>query len=205
MRQQGRLTEWHDEKGYGFATPEGGGPRTFVHIRAFSYRERRPRKGDLISYQPAKDERGRPRAENVLFKGLSSEAPPHVDTPRGVTPVVWFVALFMAAVTTLSIRGSVAWFVPLIYLTASLALFIVYAFDKSAAMNRRWRTSEATLHVCALLGGWPGALIAQRLFRHKSKKTEFQAATWFIVAGHVVLAIALAAGWIEAPPPFGGN
>jgi uncharacterized membrane protein YsdA (DUF1294 family)/cold shock CspA family protein len=205
MRQQGRLTEWHDEKGYGFASPEGGGPRTFVHIRAFSYRERRPRKGDLISYQPAKDERGRPRAENVLFKGLSSETPPRDDKPRGLTAVVWFAAIFMVAVTTLSVRGNLAWFVPLIYLTASLILFIAYAFDKSAAMNRRWRTSEATLHLGALLGGWPGALIAQRLFRHKSKKTEFQAATWFIVAAHLAAATALAAGFIEAPPPFGGT
>jgi uncharacterized membrane protein YsdA (DUF1294 family) len=141
----------------------------------------------------------------VLFKGLSSETRPRDDQPRGLTPVAWFAAFFMAAVTTLSLHGGLAWFVPLIYLTASLVLFIAYAFDKSAAMNRRWRTSEATLHLGALLGGWPGALIAQRLFRHKSKKAEFQVTTWFIVAVHLAAAIALAAGWIEAPPPFGGS
>jgi uncharacterized membrane protein YsdA (DUF1294 family) len=65
---------------------------------------------------------------------------------------------------------------------ASLIAFLLYAFDKAAAMNRRWRTTEATLLLTGLLGGWPGALVAQGLFRHKSKKMEFLVPFWFSVA-----------------------
>jgi uncharacterized membrane protein YsdA (DUF1294 family) len=50
---------------------------------------------------------------------------------------------------------------------------------------------EQTLHVFALLGGWPGALVAQRWLRHKSKKASFQVAFWVTV---VVNCVAL--GWL---------
>ena len=63
----------------------------------------------------------------------------------------------------------------LLNLAASVASIVVYALDKSAARHGRWRTSESTLHLLALIGGWPGALVAQRLFRHKSRKPSFQA------------------------------
>lgn len=70
--------------------------------------------------------------------------------------------------------------------------FCVYAFDKSAAMNRRWRTIEEALHRLSLIGGWPGALIAQRLFHHKSKKASFQGTFWFTVIVHLAAVSALA-------------
>lgn len=63
-----------------------------------------------------------------------------------------------------------------LYLAASAASLVVYAVDKSAARHDRWRVSESTLHLLALIGGWPGALVAQWLFRHKSRKASFQAA-----------------------------
>jgi uncharacterized membrane protein YsdA (DUF1294 family) len=63
-----------------------------------------------------------------------------------------------------------------LYLAASAASIVVYAVDKSAARHGRWRARESALHLLALMGGWPGALVAQRLFRHKSRKPSFQAA-----------------------------
>ncbi|MDP3638593.1 MAG: DUF1294 domain-containing protein, partial [Azonexus sp.] len=56
-----------------------------------------------------------------------------------------------------------------------------YALDKSAAQGGRWRTQESTLHLLALIGGWPGALIAQNRLRHKSRKTSFQLVFWMTV------------------------
>jgi uncharacterized membrane protein YsdA (DUF1294 family) len=62
----------------------------------------------------------------------------------------------------------------LIYLAASVVTFIAYAIDKSAARKGRWRTKEGTLHVLAMIGGWPGAFVAQRVLRHKSRKQPFR-------------------------------
>jgi uncharacterized membrane protein YsdA (DUF1294 family) len=60
------------------------------------------------------------------------------------------------------------------YLAASVASLLAYNADKSAAQSGRWRVKESTLHMLALLGGWPGAFVAQRVFRHKSRKPSFQ-------------------------------
>ena len=63
----------------------------------------------------------------------------------------------------------------------SALAFIAYAVDKSAARNNRWRIKESTLHLLSLFGGWPGALLAQLVVRHKSKKQSFQSAFWLTV------------------------
>ena len=68
-----------------------------------------------------------------------------------------------------------------LYTGTSILAFIAYHFDKSAAVHNRWRTPERTLHLIALLGGWPGALVAQRLVRHKSAKPSFQMVFWLTV------------------------
>jgi uncharacterized membrane protein YsdA (DUF1294 family) len=88
-----------------------------------------------------------------------------------------FVALVAGSAFVGKLPGAVAWF----YLAASLAAFLAYALDKSAARNGRWRTQESTLHLIGLAGGWPGALAAQRLLRHKSRKQSFQIVFWATV------------------------
>lgn len=72
------------------------------------------------------------------------------------------------------------------YLLASLICFGVYAFDKSAAIAERRRISEASLIAWGLLGGWPGAILAQEVFRHKTKKLMFRMAFWLSVITHLV-------------------
>jgi cold shock CspA family protein len=67
MRQQGRLTEWNDDRGFGFITPRGGGDRVFVHISAFPRDMRRPVVMALVTYAVDQDNRGRRRAVEVLF------------------------------------------------------------------------------------------------------------------------------------------
>lgn len=80
-----------------------------------------------------------------------------------------------------------AWFaglpvlVSLVYLAMSLATLAAYAADKSAAQANRRRIPENTLHLFALLGGWPGALVAQQWLRHKSVKASFLAMFWTTV------------------------
>ena len=53
------------------------------------------------------------------------------------------------------------------YVLMSTLAFALYGVDKRRAARGAWRISEATLHTIELLGGWPGALLGQRMFRHK--------------------------------------
>jgi uncharacterized membrane protein YsdA (DUF1294 family) len=56
----------------------------------------------------------------------------------------------------------------------SLVSFIAYGLDKRQATNGGRRVSERALHLMGFLGGWPGALIGQRQFRHKTRKASFR-------------------------------
>ena len=78
-----------------------------------------------------------------------------------------------------------AW-VAVVYVVASVMAFVAYGVDKSAAVNRRWRVSESVLLTFGLLGGWPGAILGQTTFRHKTRKLRFQQAFWGTVALNVV-------------------
>ena len=78
-----------------------------------------------------------------------------------------------------------------LYIVASMAAFVAYGADKSAAQSGRWRTPESTLHVLSLIGGWPGALVAQRVFRHKSRKRSFRAAFYATVALNCIALLSL--------------
>ena len=84
----------------------------------------------------------------------------------------------------------------LAYLAMSMITYASYARDKSAARAARRRTPEKTLHLMALLGGWPGALLAQRRLRHKSSKTSFLVTFWLtVVVNLALLAWAVSGGW----------
>ncbi|MFN7643297.1 MAG: DUF1294 domain-containing protein [Burkholderiales bacterium] len=90
--------------------------------------------------------------------------------------------------------GAVWPWILLVYLVASAITFAVYAHDKRAAVRGAHRVSERTLHWLALVGGWPGALLAQRLLRHKTRKPFFRTMLRLTIGLHVVLLAALAAG-----------
>ncbi len=66
-------------------------------------------------------------------------------------------------------------------LIINTATFLVFGYDKYAARKKMWRVRESTLHVLALIGGSPAALVAQQLFRHKTVKRSFQLVYWGIV------------------------
>ena len=73
----------------------------------------------------------------------------------------------------------------------SLATFIAYGLDKKRAINGARRIPERTLHLLAFFGGWPGALIAQRQFRHKTQKVMFRLVFWLLLALHVGIVAAV--------------
>ncbi|MCU1750173.1 DUF1294 domain-containing protein [Pseudomonas sp. 6D_7.1_Bac1] len=72
------------------------------------------------------------------------------------------------------------------YAIVSLLAFFLYWNDKRKARTDRWRTPENILHAVELAGGWPGALLAQQAFRHKTRKVSYQLVFWIIVLLHQV-------------------
>lgn len=86
-----------------------------------------------------------------------------------IFPILFFILLFAAAYA-----GALPYAVFALYLGVSAVTFVVYANDKSAARAKQRRTRESTLHACSLAGGWPGALLAQNMLRHKSIKQPFR-------------------------------
>lgn len=110
----------------------------------------------------------------------------------------WPLVLTAGFVTVLALaclNGRAPLSVVGLYAAASLVAFIAYAADKSAAQNNARRTPENTLHLFALLGGWPGALLAQRKFRHKTQKASFRTVFWLTVIFNCG-----ALGWLLAAP-----
>lgn len=67
----------------------------------------------------------------------------------------------------------------------SLIAGLLFAFDKRAASRGRRRIPERSLHLVELLGGWPGAVVASRVFRHKSSKTRYQVILLAIAMLHI--------------------
>jgi len=95
--------------------------------------------------------------------------------------VVGLAFLFVALVCALAAAGHLPVAVPVLYAAASATAFVLYRLDKGAALAGARRTPEDTLLVLGLLGGWPGAVIAQRVLRHKSHKASFQLMFWMTV------------------------
>jgi uncharacterized membrane protein YsdA (DUF1294 family) len=108
-------------------------------------------------------------------------------------PVLIFAALYTLATLLWRVPG----WVGVGYALASLACFAAYALDKAAARAREPRTPERTLLLLGLVGGWPGAVLAQQWLRHKSSKASFRGKFWITV-------LANGAAFIYAAGRFGG-
>ena len=52
--------------------------------------------------------------------------------------------------------------------------FIVYGIDKYKAKKAKWRISEATLLLLAILGGSIGAWMGMKVWHHKTKHKKFK-------------------------------
>lgn len=98
--------------------------------------------------------------------------------------------LFLLSIIVALLIGVVPALLPLVYVGFSCASYVMYSQDKTAALRAMRRTPEARLHFVDLLGGWPGALVAQQRLPHKTLKASFQSVFWCTVAANIVVA-----GW----------
>lgn len=195
MRYQGQVIEWHDDKGYGFIQPLNPGQgenRIFLHIKSFSQRGPRPLAGAVLEYEVIQDSKGRLNAQRVSYvrrqsaQAIKPSATGQIKAWRG-----WLITLYGAFIMALQLTHQLpVWAIAIPVLLSGLT-YLIYDMDKKAAQQGKQRIPEKNLHLLALLGGWPGALLAQQKLRHKSAKTQFQQVFWATVILNWVLLIIL--------------
>ncbi|MGV3581256.1 MAG: DUF1294 domain-containing protein [Methylophilus sp.] len=186
---------WKDDQGFGFVIPNGGGEKAFVHIKSFSERTQRPVNGDLISYEISKDNKGRQTAKSIRMvnaQAVNKSSRHSVWLELILITLLISILLISTYLNKLPIKISI-W-----YLTVSLITFAIYGKDKLAAKFDYWRTSENTLHFLSIIGGWPGAMLAHKLLRHKSKKEEFRFTFWLTVIVNFIFLFLLQTSYIKS-------
>lgn len=175
---KGKLVAWNSNKAFGFIAPNGGGEHVFIHRTGLSNRQRIPQINDIITFSMVEDKEGRGCAGDATFSGekLKKKSANKVSNFS-----IYVSVLFLSGITTAYIMEFFPQKLFISYYFFSIITFIAYAFDKSKAQRGAWRTSENTLHLFSLMGGWPGAAIAQQLLRHKSQKRAFRNVFWLTV------------------------
>jgi uncharacterized membrane protein YsdA (DUF1294 family)/cold shock CspA family protein len=182
MQLKGTLKSWNDERGFGFLEPAKGGEDIFVHVKAFRLRAGRPQIGQILSFEVELGPQGKKRAKNVEpFRSPHLKRQARESSPPPGRGTLVAIPLFLILYVVVSVLWGPPVVIAVIFVAASFVTYFVYASDKLAAQRNDHRTPESTLHLLALAGGWPGALVAQQYLRHKSRKTEFRIVFWATV------------------------
>lgn len=200
MRFDGTLKSWNDDRGLGLLAADQGGQDIVVQIDALAPVASKPSVGQRFSFEVEPALGGIKRAKNL------AQAPRDTASRRlrrqqraghgvevglkSLLAVPAFALTFLAA----AVFWRVELWVAALYAIASVITFVAYASDKTAAVEGRSRTSEFTLLMLGLAGGWPGALLAQQTLRHKTRKASFQTLFWLTVVVNV-----LAFLWLASP------
>jgi len=191
MRFEGVIKSWNDERGFGFIESTQGGQEVFVHIKAFTRRGTRPQINERVSFEVEPAPQGKKRARNVESVKTVRPKASRASPARWGTATLFAIPAFLFVYLVVSVLWSPPLWVGGTYLGVSLLTFVFYAIDKSSARRSSQRIAESTLHLLSLAGGWPGALLAQQLLRHKSTKAEFRLAFWVTVVVNVTAFVVL--------------
>jgi uncharacterized membrane protein YsdA (DUF1294 family)/cold shock CspA family protein len=169
-----KIVEWDRQKGYGFL--QVGPQRVFLHRRDFVEHHKRPAVGDAVRFMLGQDAKGRTCATSAV----------HVNDGGRITVLNVLVTVGLLVLPALALQRRALDFrwVGACALGLGALTYWAYALDKRQARKKEWRLPEAWLHLLELLGGWPGAFLAQRRLRHKCSKVSYQVVFWLIVLAY---------------------
>ena len=191
---RGEIVQFDAAKGFGFVKVAGQPKDIFIH-QADVKNGVRLRTGMTVEFDVRTTNKG-PRAANITAQGESAQsksAGSAAVRPSHTSPywVFTLVALAIVAVVGGGLYLLFGWFWLLDYLIAiNVAAFALYGYDKRAAQGDRLRVPERVLHGVELLGGTPGAFLAQRVFHHKTRKVSYRIVFWLIFAVQAAAVIA---------------
>ncbi|MBJ8552118.1 DUF1294 domain-containing protein [Acinetobacter bereziniae] len=205
MRDQGRLVEWFDDKGYGFIQPNDGlKERVFLHIKDFAQKGPRPIVGCALEYVVQLDGQGRYKAKQVTY--LKATQTVHAKTNRtsqnklnaqkasSLQPMQIICIVYIVVLAILSISGLLNGMILLFVSIINVMTYWFYSQDKEAAQMNQRRVPENTLHILAFLGGWPAAWLAQQRLRHKTQKQPFRKIYFCTIVFNILLIL-----WLISP------
>lgn len=197
MQLTGKIVLWRNEKGFGFLLCNQTGQEYFFHIRDFTDIQRRPQTGDSLNFQLGQDPKGRAIATRLSFTEQQSHKPQHrslINTSlyTAKQAALYFRYTYFALVIVALLYGQLIWVLPFLYIEASLFTYWLYEADKAAAIDQHGnRLAEESLQLFSLIGGWPGALVAQHKLPHKRNKPLFQREFRLVILANLLLT-----GWL---------
>lgn len=202
-REQGRLLEWHDDKGYGFIESlQEPKQRIFLHIKSFEKAGPRPIVGCVLEYTVNIDSQSRLQASKVRYVKASEvgktarTANPNQQTdfssrkPIALTAVHFAIIAYWVCVVVLAIYQLLPPFTILALSLINTYSYWLYSKDKQHALHGDWRVPEQRLLLCAVLGGWTASVLAQQHFHHKTQKQPFQRYFQIASVAHCLLLLA---------------
>ena len=196
MRFEGLVKTWNDDRGFGFIEPAQGGQELFVHIKSFPTSFGRPTVGIKVTFEVKTAPESKKRAVKVQPLAVPKSTP-QFTTRRGLATKGWetssIVALFIFAISYLVLTAvwNLSIYVGAAYLGMSIVCAGFYWHDKASAQRGEWRTSEDALIIMGVFCGWPGAIVAQQLLRHKTTKQSFRVMHWISVTFNLAILLLL--------------
>lgn len=125
---------------------------------------------------------------------MSAESGP-TNSSCSIVLAAFMAATFMIIPVNAMIHLSFIW-PGIIYLVMSFKAYWIYEHDKIQAECGGCRDIELFLHLYGFFFGWPGALLAQWILRHKIHKSEFQLIFWTYGLVHQIF------WYFHTPPEF---
>lgn len=209
MQLNGTVVFWRDDKGFGFVQCDETNEKLFFHIRDMKGQGDRPKPGDKLQFSLSQDKQQRNiaapwrfanKAANSQFKKVSAKVlQGAADIAYANHTALLFRIAFLIAVVIALLFGKLLYVLPLLYLEASIFTYWLYKADKDAAIARHGnRLTEETLQLFSLIGGWPGAYLAQQQLAHKRSKLSFRREFGFVILGNALLVVWLLSPWGQA-------